>query len=153
MHSSLTNPIAETRVVALPCQNGVAAGTGDNTELTSAAIDTKIAGGVGYRAAVFNMAYRLNLAATQTCALTLKVAESDDGSSFGSDTTLVNAAQIGPTGAVTNSDGVYRLDLNLAPKKRWIRIKVTMNLSAGATDTFVYGAFVELFGADKLPTV
>lgn len=153
MYPSLTNPLNETKAVALPCQNGVAAGTGDNTELTSAAIDTKAAGSAGYRAAVLAIAYRLNLGAAATCALTVKIAESDDGTSFGADTTLVNAAQLGPTGAVVNSDGVYRLDLGLAARKRFIRIKITLNLSAGATDTFVYGAFVELFGADKLPAV
>lgn len=152
MYPSLRNPLAETKAVALPCQSGVAAGTGDNTELTSAAIDTKAAGSVGFLSAVLAIAYRLNLTAAQTVALTVKIAESDDGSAFGSDTTLVNAAVIA-TGALVNSDAVYRLDLGLPARKRYIRIKITMNLSAGATDTFVYGAFVELFGADKLPAV
>lgn len=152
MHPSLRNPLAETKAIALPCQSGVAAGAGDNTELTSAAIDRMAAGSAGYMAAVLAIAYRVNLTAAQNVALTVKIAESDDGSSFGADTTLVNAVAIA-TGALVNSDGVYRLDLDVAKRKRWIRIKITMNLSAGATDTFVYGAFVELFGADKLPAV
>lgn len=149
--TTVRNPTAETKIVALPCQSGVAAGTGDNTELTSAAIDRNAAGGVGYLAGVFMIATRLNLAAAATCALTLKIAESDDGSSFGSDTTLINAVQIGPTGAAVNSDNVTRFDLELHKRKRYIRLKVTMNLSAGATDTFVYGALVELFSPDRMP--
>lgn len=152
MHPSLRNPLAETKAIALPCQSGVAAGAGDNTELTSAAIDRMAAGSAGYQAAVLAIAYRTTLAAAATMKFTIKIAESDDGSVFGADTTLVNAVTI-ETGLVTNRDGVYRLDLGAGPRKRYLRVKITVDLSAGAADTFVYGAFVELFGADKLPAV
>lgn len=148
--TTVRNPTAETKLVALPCQNGVAAGTGDNTELTSAAIDRITAGGIGYLAGTLNIAYRCNLTAAATMKFTIKIAESDDGSSFGADTTLVNATTI-ETGAQVNKDGVYRLDLGLHARKRYVRTKITVDLSAGATDTFVYGAMVELFSPDRMP--
>ena len=152
MHPSLRNPLAFTKAVALPCQSGVAAGTGDNTELTSAAIDRMAAGATGYQAAVLAIAYRTTVAASQTLQLTVKIADSADGSTFSSDTTLVNAVDI-ETGVVTAKDAVYRLDLGALPRRRYLRVKLTLNLTAGATDVFVYGAFVELFGADRLPAV
>lgn len=148
--NTLRNPLVDSKLVALPCQSGVAAGTGDNTELTSAAIDRIPAGSIGYLAAAFRMAYRTNLTAAATLKLTLKIAESDDGVSFGTDEVLVNAVTI-ETGAAVNKDGVYSLDLQLHKRKRYIRTKVTMDLSAGAADTFVYGAAVELMTPDKLP--
>lgn len=146
----LRNPTADTQVVACTSQSGVAAGEGDNTELTSAAIDLRPTGTTGYDAAQFVAAYKTSLTAAATLKLTLKIAESDDGTNFGSDTTLVNASTL-ETGAATNKDGVYRLDLAAHAKKRYIRLKVTMDLSAGATDTFVYGSCVVLQSPDKLP--
>lgn len=148
--TAILNPTALTKLVALPCQSGVAAGTGDNTELTSAAIDRITSGGIGYLAGTLNIAYRTSLTAAATLKVTVKIAESDDGSSFGADTTLSNLVTL-ETGAQTNKDGTYRLDLNLAAKKRYIRMKITMDLSAGATDVFVYGAMVELFSPDRMP--
>lgn len=152
MHPSLLNPSADFKAVPLPCQSGVAAGAGDNTELTSGAIDLQQQGSTGYAAAILAIAYRTSITAAQNLALTVRIAESDDGTTFGADTTLVNAVAI-ETGAVTNRDGVFRLDLSGRQRKRYIRIKITMNLSAAGTDTFVYGATVLLFGGDRIPAV
>lgn len=135
---------------ALTAQSGVAAGTGDNTELTSAALDRKPVGLAGYDAGVLGVGYLTTVAAAQTLKLTVKISESDDGTTFGADTTLVNALTI-ETGAVTGKNNVYELGIDLRGYKRYVRFKVTLDLSAGAADTFVYAAQLALVSADKYP--
>lgn len=135
---------------ALTAQSGVAAGTGDNTELTSGAVDRCIAGGISYLSAVFSLFYLTTIASSQTLKLTLKISDSDDGSSFGSDTTLINASTI-KSGAVTASYNAYELGIDLSKYKRYVRFKVTLDLSASGTDTFLYASGLILGGADALP--
>jgi len=55
------------------------------------------------------------------------------------------------TGVLTAINGTYEYVLDLAAYKQFLRFKVTMDLSAGATDTFVYGAALVLGGADRMP--
>lgn len=136
--------------VGLTAQSGVAAGTGDNTELTSAAIDRMIAGGAGFLSGLFVANYVTTLTAAATLKITVKIADSDDGSTFGSDTTIASAVTL-ETGALTAEVGAYELGVDLAGYKRYVRFKVTMDLSAGSADTFVYGAGLILTGADVLP--
>jgi len=144
------DPASQVKVVALQAQNGVAAGTGDNTEVTSAAVDRKPQGLAGYDAGVIAVNWKTSLTASQTLALTLKIEESDDNSSWGSPETLISA-ETQSTGAQTNLVGQRELNIDLRKRKRYVRFKVTMDLSAGATDTFVYGACIVLTDSDRLP--
>ncbi len=138
------------KCLALQAQNGVAAGAGDNTELTSEVINRNEAGAAGFMSAVLCLAYKMNLTAAQTCALTLKISESDDGTNWDADEVLQNAVVI-ETGAQVNVVDEFEQAFDLSERKQYIRFKITMNLSAGATDTFVYGGCIVLGGADRLP--
>lgn len=144
------DPASLAKTVGVQGQSGVAAGTGDNTELTSAGIDRMGTGVGGFLAAILAVTWKTSLTAAATLNLTVKISESDDNSSWGSDTTLINA-EVQATGAQTNLVGTRELGLDLTQRKRYIRFKITMDLSAGATDTFVYGATLTLVGADRLP--
>lgn len=149
---SLLDPASQTLVKALVSQSGVAAGAGDNTELTTAAIDRMPKGLAGFMAALLTIPFRVTQAGATTLKLGLKISESDDGTNWGADQVLEDIAtktlNTGPAAAV---DGVYELGLDLSKRKQYVRFKITMDLSAGAADTFVYGAALVLVSADKLP--
>lgn len=149
---SLLDPASQTLVKALVSQSGVAAGAGDNTELTTAAIDRMPQGLAGFMAALLVLPYRVTQAGATTLKLGLKISESDDGVAFGADEVLEAIAtktlNTGPAAAV---DGVYELGIDLSKRKQYIRFKITLDLSAAGVDTFVYGACLVLTGADKLP--
>lgn len=147
---AIHDPAATTRVVALTAQSGVAAGTGDNTEKTSAAIDRKPQGTPGFDAIQIELTYITTVTAGQTLKLTLKIEESADGSSWGTAETLLNAVTL-ETGAVTAKTAVYEHSLDLRKRKRYIRFLVTLDLSAGSADTFVYAATGILSAADAFP--
>ena len=147
---ALVDPAAVVKTVGLQAQSGVAAGTGDNTELTSAGVDRKPVGLAGFDAAVLAVGYKTSLTAAATLSLTVKISESDDGSTWGSDTTLINA-EVQQTGAKTNEVGVRELGIDLRPYKKHVRFKITMDLSAGATDVFVYSAVLSLVASNSSP--
>jgi hypothetical protein len=149
---SLVDPASQTKVVAVTSQQGVAAGAGDNTELTSAAIDRLPKGLGGFLSALLCIGWKTSLTAAATLKLGVKISESDDGTTWGADEVLeVLATKTLSTGAQVNQDGVYELGLDLTKRKQYIRFKITMDLSAGATDVFVYSAVLVLFAPDKLP--
>lgn len=149
-YGSLKDPSSQVTVKAVTSQSGTAGGTGDNTEKTSAAIDRMVAGGAGYLSAVLAVGYLTTVASGQTLKVTAKISDSDDGTTFGTDTTLANAVTV-ETGAVTAKDGCYELGIDLSAYKRYVRLKMTLDLSASATDTFLYSATLVLTGADHLP--
>lgn len=148
----MLDPASQTLAKAIVSQSGVAAGAGDNTELTSAAIDRLPVGVGGFLAALLTLGYRVTQAGATTLKLGLKISESDDGTNWGADEVLEAIAtktlNTGPAAAV---DGVYELGLDLSKRKRYIRFKITLDLSAGAADTFVYSAVLVLMSSDKLP--
>jgi predicted transcriptional regulator len=144
------NASSQYKVTALQGQSGVAAGTGDNTEVTSAAVDLQPVGLAGYSSGSVVIAYKTSLTASETLKLTLKRQESADGSTWDTAVVLANAVTLA-TGALTNSVGVYEYAETFKGLKRYVRYLVTMDCSAGATDVFVYGAAVILAGADRLP--
>lgn len=152
MQSSLANRdlASQIKVVGLTAQSGVAAGAGDNTEVTSDAIDRVPTGLPMFLSAVFVAAYLTTVQAANTLKITLKISESDDGSSWGADETLLNAVTM-ETGLVTAKKSAYELGIDLSKRKRYVRFKVTLDLSAGAADTFVYASSLVLGGSDDLP--
>lgn len=143
-------PAASTRSVALTAQSGVAAGTGDNTELTSAGVNRIPVGQPGLLSAALLISYLTSIAASQTLKATVKISESDDGTSWGADETIINAQTI-ETGAVAAKYGCFELPLDLTGRKVWVRFKITLDLSAGATDTFTYVSTLVLGRSDKHP--
>lgn len=122
-----------------------AAGTGDATEVTSGAIDRK-----DFASAVLALCGRTTAANGETLKFTVKIADSDDGVSFSSDTTLLNAVTV-VAGAVSAQFFAYELDLDLFAYKRYLRFKLTPDLSAAGTDVAAWGAALVLGGANVLP--
>lgn len=110
-----------------------AAGTGDNTKVNGATLDT-----LGYLDAVVVLNWKTTLASSETLSFALELQESDDGSTW--DTAeVVQALTAVETGAQTASYGSkeYLVDLQGRDKarKRYIRFNVTPDLSASGTDT------------------
>ncbi len=138
------------KCLGLQAQSGLAAGTGDNTEVTSPTIDRQEAGAAGFMSAVVAIAYKTSLTAAATLKLTLKIQESADNSTWDTAVNLQTALTL-KTGALTNEVGVHEEALDLSSRKRYVRFLITMDLSAGATDVFVYGGTIVLGGADRLP--
>jgi hypothetical protein len=144
------DPLSTTKTFGVSAQSGTAGGAGDNTELTSPVIDLRPRGQTGYDAAQLVIGYLTTVAATYVLRATVKLAESDDGSAFGADQVLANNVTL-ESGAVTNKVGSYRLDLGVHARKRFIRLKLTLDLTNTSSDTFVYGAAVVAQSPDKMP--
>ena len=146
------NFAAAYKTFGIQAQSGLAAGTGDNTEVTSLStgIDTKPYGSPGFNSGSVVVPYKVTLGAAETLKITLKISDSVDGVTWASDTTLASAVTVA-TGVLTAINGTYEYVLDLAAYKQFLRFKITMDLSAGATDTFVYGAALVLGGADRMP--
>lgn len=124
-----------------------AGGAGDATEVTSPGVDR-----LGFGSGVLVIAGRTNAAASETLKVTVKISDSADNSSFGSDTTLATAVTIA-TGGASAQSFVYELNLNLASYRRYVRFKITPDLSASGTDTAQWGAAIVLGGAVQKPAV
>lgn len=123
----------------------VAAAGSDNSEKTSAVIDRD-----GFDSGDLVIAGISTLTAAETLKATVKIAESEDGTTFAADETLVTAATLA-TGATTAAAFAYKLKLSLVNRKRYYKLKLTLDLSAGATDTATWGASVNHGGADSFP--
>lgn len=139
------------KILAMGCAvSATAAGSGDNTELTGEVIDR-----LGFSGCVVAIPFKAVLGAGESLALTLKVAESDDGSTFGSDETIASAVSVASSAGGGTIADCYKLAVNLsgvgAPRKRYLRFKLTPNLSASSTDTCVISSAVILGGPDKAP--
>lgn len=147
MHANSTSIGSFIKTVPCGTGSGVAAGTGDNTAITGAAINR-----LGYSSVQFAIVAKAVLAATKTLSIAAAYQESADGSSWDTAVTL-QAATVALTGGDggTTEMGVVKFDLSLANKKQYIRFNFTPDLSATGTDTFQVGAVAVLGGADKLP--
>lgn len=132
-----------------------AAGAGDNTKITGLTIDR----GVNLpKTAKVCIVSRSTLAAAATLSLAAEIQESADGSSWDTAVGLVIGA--GTAGALTvvqagGAGGTFHtvteLGLNLLNRKRYFRINVTPDLSAGATDTASVSGVAVLAGHDVIP--
>lgn len=122
-----------------------AGGAGDAVEVTSDAVDRD-----SFDSAQLLFTGRTTCAAGQTLRATVKLAESEDGTAFGADETLATDETVVAGGAAPQSF-CFRVDLRVANRKRFLRLKVTPDLSAVGTDTAQWGAALVLGGADEFP--
>lgn len=136
--------------------NIVAAGAGDNTEVTGLAIDRMPPGGSGdnggFLSAEVAVMAQAVLGAGESLDLQVELEESDDGSTGW---TLVEELRadtefLASVGGGTER-GTFRANVNLAPRKRYVRVNFTPDLSAGSTDTAVLSAQLVLAGAISPP--
>lgn len=132
-----------------------AGGSGDNTLITGVAVDRSLA---DYpRSCVVSVSYTTTLA--QAATMTFKTAkiETDDDVAFGTATDLVTlesstgtVIETGGTGGSTNT-GCKDYDVDLSAAKRYIRVKLTPDLSASGTDTAALACVVTLGPGAQLP--
>lgn len=112
----------------------VAGGAADGTEVTGVVIDRQ-----SFGSGSVNIGAVATLTEAETLSLTVKISQSDDGSTFETATTIATLTGFltGGAGGSTEMD-VSQVGLNLEGYKRYIRIDVTPDLSASATDTAAY---------------
>ncbi|GLK86680.1 hypothetical protein [Ancylobacter defluvii] len=151
--NSLLRDIASLLAVAF-ASDGVSAtagGAGDNTEAPGTVIDL-LALPSRAESVMFAITARSTLAATATLSLTAKIEHSDQsGAGF---TDLVPAASFltltGGAGGSTER-GVAKVGVSLEYAKRYIRVSLKPDLSAGATDTAVIDAIAIFGGSARTP--
>jgi len=131
---------------------GVAAGTGDNTEVVGTVIDRRL---YGYaKSAIFAIVGSAVLASAATLTLKNVAIEHDDDPAFATtaDFKTVSDAVVATGGAGGSTETVKKeIDVDLAGAKRYLRITYTPDLSAGGTDIFTLAAAAVLGGQDQLP--
>lgn len=138
-------------VPAADSATATAGGTGDNTQVTGLVID-RFAQGLPLSAAIL-IRYKAVLAAAATLSIAYSI-ETDDASNFPAAVVLQSATTaVVDTGAGGGSTqrGVFRIPVDLAGAKQYIRLKYTPDLSAANTDTFEGSAIAVLGGQENLP--
>lgn len=123
-----------------------AAGAGDNTEVTGDSIDLESLA-ARPAAVVIEIPVTATLDATETCIITGKLEKSADGSTWSD--LVASATLLTLTGASGGSTekGVARIGADLIQSGcRYIRSKMTPDLSRAGTDTMQVGAQVAVFG-------
>lgn len=131
----------------------VAAGAGDNSEVTGPTIDRYGASGVQrYNSAVVAVGTRAVLTAAATLSLRLRYQESADGSNWDAAVELYAPTVVSTGGGGGSTEQqVKETSLDLSARKRYLRFLVTPDLSAGATDTGEMVAQCILGGGHTLP--
>lgn len=121
----------------------VAAGAGDNTEVEGATIDR-----TGHETVVVSVPFSAVLAEAATLSVRVQRQTSADDITWGAATAVFADAVVatGEAGGSTET-GVVEVEQSLAAVTHaYIRYNVRPNLSAGATDTAVFGAVAVLSG-------
>lgn len=119
-------------VLACGAATATAAGTGDATAVTGASINRSTYGMP--ESALIALGYRTSLTAAKTLSLAVEVQYSADGSSWDTAVALL-ASTVVKTGAATNFNGEYVIELSLLSQKQYFRINFTPDLSHSSTDT------------------
>ncbi|AXQ93199.1 hypothetical protein LV780_04855 [Cereibacter azotoformans] len=146
---SIGDKISVRRAIANTA--ATAGGTGDATAVTGAIIDRAALGWP--KSAVLAVPYTATLAAGKTLSLAYALQHGDasdlaDASALASADAAVVAT--GPTGGGTLA-GTFEVNVSLAGAKRYVRLNVTPDLSATATDTAALSGVIAFGGAESLP--
>jgi hypothetical protein len=129
----------------------VAAAATDNVERTGPTID-RVVNGAMADSAVIATSFRMALTAADTLTLRHRIQESDDAAVWAA-AEQIEAVTVYATGGGggTNEAGVTDIRLDLRGRRRYLRLLVTADLSAGAADTGHYHSVITLGGFDRLP--
>jgi hypothetical protein len=139
--------------VAAAGTRGVAAGTGDNTEVVGPTINRA---SYGYaKSALLVICGSAILASGETLTLKNMAIEHDDDAAFGSGADLQTAADevvlTGLSGGAAQ-DFAKVIEVDLAGAQQYMRTTFTPDLSRAGTDIFTLSAAFILGGQDVLPT-
>lgn len=131
----------------------VAAGTGDNTAITGATINRKTAGGIGFDSGKLVIAYHAVLTDTKTLSLAVEYQESADGSSWDTAVSMLAATVVVTSAGGGAATGLYTFNLDLSPRKQYVRYNFTPDLSHSGTDVAEVAAVFITGGSDVVPMV
>jgi hypothetical protein len=130
-----------------------AGGSGDDTEVNGAWIDTR-----GFESLEAIISFTATLAANETLSLAAQVqhaslANGSDGEDVSTDHIKALASTAVATGEAGGSTetGVHALGIDLTMLKRYVRVQFTPDLSAADTDTAKVGMAYVLGGARNAP--
>jgi hypothetical protein len=127
-----------------------AAGALDNVEVEGQTVDRKSGSAIAH-SAIIATGWLAALTDTKTLSLAHAYQDSADDSTWNT-AVAIEAATVKQTAAAsTNYRGVDEHDLNLRTLDRYIRINVTLDLNAGATDTALFFTVVTLAGWTQVP--
>lgn len=132
--------------------SALAAGAGDNVEVTGGNIDRMAPGEQGFDALAILHCGTAVLGDAETLTLRTQIQESADGSAFDA-AEEIEAATVVATGGGGGTTETYqrKVKVDLRGRKRFVRILTTPNLSAGATDTADGGSVGAMGGAKVEP--
>lgn len=140
---SVERAIANTAVTA--------GGGGDNTQVTGVILDRAALGWP--KSAVLAIPFTATLAAAATLSLAFNVQEGDDaGLSDAATLQTATAAVVatGPGGGGTVT-GTFQVNVPLEGAGRYVRARVTPDLSAVNTDTAALSGVMVFGGAERVP--
>ncbi len=132
--------------------------SGDPVLLTAGAAEdgVKVTGGTINRrqamSCVLGIVGKAKLTATETLSFAVEYQDSADGSTWNT-AVVMQASTVAATGGGGGTTEEFAVDLPLKLKglEQYIRFNVTPAMSAGATDTAVWGAAADLAGYTVLP--
>jgi hypothetical protein len=106
-----------------------------------------------YDSAKIVIRYTTTLAAAQTLSFNLQARDATSGAGAGAaNYETATGARLAETGAATNKEGTFEIDVNLTGAREFFGFTITPTMSAPSADTVVFEAIVILFGANKEPT-
>lgn len=130
--------------------SATAGGSGDNTEVDGAWVDTR-----GYGSLKVVIGYTAALGATETLSIAANLQDaSEDNQGDADDVTgtayAATEVAVGGAGGSTET-GVVEMDFDVDSTKRWVRVQFTPDLSASGADTAIVSAVYVLGGSDENP--
>jgi len=122
----------------------------DNVKVTGQTVDRKSGTAIAH-SAIIATGWLAALTDTKTLSLAHEYQDSADDSTWNT-AVAIEAATVKQTAvASTNYRGVSEHNLALSSLSRYIRINVTLDLNAGATDTALFYTIVVLAGWTQVP--
>jgi len=104
-----------------------------------------------FQSLAFAVALDAALASSETAIVTAKIEDSADGSSWAD---LVASETIATVTDATNGEnGAGQIGVDLTTARQYVRIEITVTMSAGLTDTCTFAALALFAGARDLPIV
>jgi hypothetical protein len=124
--------------------DATAASTGDATEVDGAETDL-----LGYSCGKIVISYVTTLTADKTLSFGVQKSDCDtSGGSYSADA-VIQASTVAETGALTAEEGVVEIDVDLSGYQRYVKFKITPDLSHTSADTVTWSAVFLAMGKDS----
>jgi hypothetical protein len=143
---------------ALASTAATAGGSGDNTEITGATINTASLNtapaiyGKDFNSVAFVIAGTTTLSATKGLTVAALIEDSADGSTWATKVASATIVSVTSTGGGTVTF-TGKIGVDLTACRQYVRVKATPNLTASGTDTATVFGVAVLGGGNELPVV